>query len=184
MTAIVGTSEDGVGDTLTLAAAGDETAFATIVAQHHAGMTRVAYLVSGDLDIADDAVATAWRIAWRRLSTVRDPGRLRPWLITVAANEARQLARRRRRRALREIPIERGDDPAGNDPAMRVGDLDLEAALDRLDPDDRALLALRYVAGFDATELGRATGRTASGTRVRLYRLLTRLRHELGDDDD
>ena len=68
------------------------------------------------------------------------------------------------------------------DPAGRVADLDLSNALARLDPDDRTLLALRYVAGFDSTELGKATGRSASGTRARLARLLDRLRTELGDD--
>jgi DNA-directed RNA polymerase specialized sigma24 family protein len=70
----------------------------------------------------------------------------------------------------------------GVDPAGAVGDLDLTNALARLDPDDRALLALRYVAGFDSTELARATGRSPSGTRARLARLLGRLRTELSDD--
>ena len=71
---------------------------------------------------------------------------------------------------------------SGLDPAGQVGDLDLANALARLDPDDRALLALRYVAGFDSTELARATGRSPSGTRARLARLLGRLRTELSDD--
>ena len=38
--------------------------------------------------------------------------------------------------------------------------MDLAHAFARLAPDDRALLSMRYVAGFDATELGRATGRS------------------------
>lgn len=70
----------------------------------------------------------------------------------------------------------------GVDPAGHVRDLDLANALTKLDPDDRALLALRYVAGFDSTELARATGRSPSGTRARLARLLDRLRTELSDD--
>ena len=70
----------------------------------------------------------------------------------------------------------------GVDPASHVRDLDLANALAMLDPDDRALLALRYVAGFDSTELARATGRSPSGTRARLARLLDRLRTELSDD--
>ena len=51
----------------------------------------------------------------------------------------------------------------------------------RLEPDDRALLAMRYVAGFDATELAAATGISPSGTRSRLERLLRRLREDLDD---
>ena len=186
MTTSVGIRED---EALAHAVAGDEAAFARIVAAHHVSMTKVAYLVCGDLDLADEAVASAWVIAWRRIGTVRQPDRLGSWLASVAANEARQLTRRRRRRAIREIRIELGSDlgspgyPAAADPASLAPDFDLERALARLDPDDRALLALRYIAGLNATELGRATGRSASGTRVRLARLLARLRMELSDDD-
>jgi DNA-directed RNA polymerase specialized sigma24 family protein len=67
----------------------------------------------------------------------------------------------------------------GMDPGARAQDLDLVNALATLRPDDRALLALRYVAGFDSFELARATGRSASGTRARLARLVAKLRTEL-----
>ena len=50
-----------------------------------------------------------------------------------------------------------------------------------MSPEDRALIALRYVAGFDSTELARALQMSPSGTRARLARLLGRLRSELGD---
>ena len=40
--------------------------------------------------------------------------------------------------------------------------------MDRLDPDDRALLAMRYVVGFDSNELAIATGMSPSGIRQRL----------------
>ncbi len=58
---------------------------------------------------------------------------------------------------------------------------DLRNALEGLDPDERALLAMRYVAGFNATELSTVIGLTPSGTRNRLERLLSRLRQELSD---
>jgi RNA polymerase sigma factor (sigma-70 family) len=101
--------------------------------------------------------------------------------VSIAANEARQLVRRRRRRVVVELAVAGASTP-DVDPAGRVADLDLANALAALDPDDRALLALRYVAGFDATELAKAIGRSPSGTRARLARLLDRLRTELRDD--
>jgi RNA polymerase sigma factor (sigma-70 family) len=173
--------EDKLAGAVALAAAGDEVAFARIVQAHHDDMTRVCFVICGDLDIADEAVQAAWPIVWRKVGGLRDPSRLRPWLVSIAANEARLLIRRRRRRTVVELGI--ADAAASDvDPAGRVGDLDLTNALARLDPDDRALLALRYVAGFDSTELARATGRSPSGTRARLARLLARLRTELRDD--
>jgi len=47
--------------------------------------------------------------------------------------------------------------------------------------DDRTLLAMRYVAGFDATEIADALGSSPAAIRQRLKRLLDRLREELTD---
>ena len=59
--------------------------------------------------------------------------------------------------------------------------VDLAHALARLDAEDRALIAMRYLAGLGSDEIARATGRSASGVRARLSRLLARLRQELSD---
>ena len=161
---------------------GEGAAFASIVRLHDADMTRVCFVICGDLDLAEEAVAAAWPIAWKKLGSLRDPERLRPWLVSVAANEARQLLRRQRRRSVVELSVAARPDRSAPDSWGSVADLDLANSLARLKPEDRTLLALRYVAGFDSTELARATGRSASGTRARLARLLDRLRTELRDD--
>jgi RNA polymerase sigma factor (sigma-70 family) len=165
------------------AAAGDAAAFASIVVANHEDMRRVCMVVAGDDGIAEDAVAAAWSIAWRKLGSLRDPARLRPWLVSVAVNEARQMLRARKRRSLIEVPVIRVDERSGGlDPGSTINAIDLRNALARLHPNDRALLAMRYLAGFDATELAYATGRSPSGTRARLARLLQRLERELGDE--
>lgn len=163
------------------AVSGDVAAFARIVAEHHDDMARVCFVICGDRDMAQDAVQAAWPIAWRKLSSLREPDRLRPWLVTIAANEARQAMRRRRRYGVVEIDVA---DVGGeeHDPFRRATRIDLAAALRRLSPEDRSVLALRYVSGFDATEIGRAMGMSASGVRSRLARAAARLRLELGDD--
>ena len=182
MAVMTNSADDPIARAVVLAARGDEAAFARIVDAHHADMVRVAFVICGDLDLADEAVQAAWLIAWRKLGTLRDAERLRPWLVAVAATQARTLLRRQRRRTVVEISVPGANPADALDPAARAADLDLADALLRLSPDDRALLALRYVAGFDSTELGPATGRSASGTRARLARLLDRLRSELRDD--
>lgn len=163
------------------AAAGDAGAFARIVADHHDDMARVCFVICGDQDMAQDAAQAAWPIAWQKLSSLREPERLRPWLVAIAANEARQVMRRQRRHQVVEIDVaDVGSD--AHDPARRAVRSDLATALRRLSPEDRALLALRHVSGFDATEIGRALGMSASGVRSRLARAAARLRSELGDD--
>src|SRR6185369_8016661 len=90
------------------AADGDELAFARIVAAHHDDMARVAYVMCGEVDLAQEAVQSAWTKAWTRLDTIRDMDRLKPWLVSIAANEAKQLVRSRSRRRVREIPMPDG----------------------------------------------------------------------------
>lgn len=163
------------------ALAGDELAFAVIVDRHQVPMTRVAYVVCGDLDLAEEAVQAAWPVVWRRLHTVRDPERLGAWLASVAVNEARQLGRRQRRRTVVEISVAGDHTKGAPDPAHRIEDLDLGIAMAKLSPDDRALLALRYVAGLNSSELAGTFRMSASGLRRRLARLLEGLRSELRD---
>lgn len=161
---------------------GDQVAFARIVASNHEDMRRVCLYVARDRAIADEAVQAAWSIAWRKLGSLKEPERLRPWLASIATNEARKLLQRRNRRARVEVVTDAFGSAGGIDPATGISRLDVRAALGRLDPEDRALIALRYIAGFNATELSAALGITPSGTRNRLERLLDRLRQELSDD--
>ncbi|MCJ7711527.1 MAG: sigma-70 family RNA polymerase sigma factor [Chloroflexi bacterium] len=163
------------------AAAGDAMAFARIVAAHHDDMARVCFVICGDQEMAQDAVQAAWHIAWRKLGSLRETGNLRPWLVTIAANEVRQVMRRQRRHHVVQIEVaDVGSDT--HDPSTRAAHADLAVALRRLTPEDRELLALRHVSGFDATEIGKALGMSASGVRSRLARVAARLRLELGDD--
>jgi RNA polymerase sigma-70 factor, ECF subfamily len=168
-------------DVLAAVVDGDEVVFRRLIALHHDDMRRVCAYVSGDLAIAEDATQAAWVIAWKRFDQVREPSHLRPWLITVAANEAKKLLRKRRTRSRFEVTTDASLEPGGRDPATGVSGLDLREAISRLDPDDRALIAMRYVAGFDSNELADATGRKPAAVRQRLKRLLDRLREDLND---
>lgn len=168
-----------VASMVELAAAGDEQAFARIVVTHRPEMLRVGYVVTGDWAMAEDAAQAALWIAWRKLPGLRDAASLRPWLLAVTANEARAILRRQRRHPVVQLVL--ADDraaPAG-DPGDGIDAVDLANALHRLDPDDRALVALRYLADLDSTQIGELTGRSASGVRTRLARVLDRLQKEL-----
>lgn len=162
-----------------LAAAGDKAAFTRLVETFHADMARLAYFVcGGNRELAEDAVQSAWAIAWSRLGSLRDPGRIRAWLLSVTANEARQLLRRQRQ--VTAVQLDFAEDRlAGPDPYASAATLDMTKVLARLKPEERTLVALRYAAGLDSAEIGVVLGVSASGVRSRLDRLLDRLRAEL-----
>jgi RNA polymerase sigma-70 factor, ECF subfamily len=172
-------AEVTVGDALVRSAAmGDEAAFARLVADHHAALARVAFVICGDAELTGDAVQTAWSIAWRRIGSLRDPSRVRAWLVAIAANEARKLARQRRRATIVDISAALADADDG-DPVASLDLIDLAMALRGLRPDERALLALRYVAGLDSREIAVALRLSPSGVRSRLSRIVERLRVDL-----
>jgi DNA-directed RNA polymerase specialized sigma24 family protein len=141
MVTMTGSMTETSAGLMRLAVDGDELAFAGLVDAHHADMSSVCFVVTGgDAELTEEAVQSAWPIAWRKMHTIRDPERLRPWLISIAVNEARQLARRRRRGRVLEISVAR--DPSTTtpvDPGSHVGDIDLRNALARMNPEDRAL---------------------------------------------
>jgi len=169
-----------VASTIALAGGGDEAAFGRLVATYHADMARVAFVACGDRELAEDAVQSAWLVAWHKLQSLRDPDRIRPWLLSVTANEARQLLRRRHGPVV-EIQVDVPGDTR-SDPSTGVERLDLRRALAHLSPEDRALLAMHYVADLRSDELATAVGTSPSAARMRLCRAIDRLRKELRDD--
>lgn len=172
-------------DLVEAAATGDEAAFTELVARHHQDMLRVAYVICRESALAEDAAQAAWAIAWRRIGDVRDPAQIRGWLVAVAANEARRTMRSRRPMireiSVGDIQLERVPDVRSDPMADAIASSDLRRVLQSLDPTDRALIALRYVAELSSEDIGRALGMSSSGARGRLSRLLLRLRGELRD---
>jgi RNA polymerase sigma-70 factor (ECF subfamily) len=170
-----------IASTVERAIEGDELAFARIVGAYHLDLVRVAYVICGDEALAEEATQASWWVAWRKMRSLREPDRIKGWLVAVAANEARKLVRREHRHRIVELRVDHAP-PAGVDDAGEIDHVDLANALSRLTPDERALVALRYAAELDSSELGSLLGLSPSGVRSRLSRLLDRLRRELGHD--
>ena len=58
-------------------------------------------LLSGESD-REDAVQSAIEKAWRKADSLREPNKLKPWLVRILVNECHEVLRRRKR----EIPTE------------------------------------------------------------------------------
>lgn len=153
-----------------------EAAFTALVTDHHRDLVRLAYAMVGDPDVANDVAQSAWTAAWRNRSRLREPEKVRGWLLTIAANEARRWLRRRRLLQLIPLVDDRRSTFAAGQPEDQI---DLVEALQRLPPRDREMLARRYALGETSREIGELVGMSDSGVRVRIGRLLDSLRKEL-----
>jgi RNA polymerase sigma-70 factor, ECF subfamily len=137
-----------------------------------------------DRALADDLLGDVFETAVRRreeLVRADDPA---AWLFGVARRKA-LAAHRRRFRA--RVAFERLVHLRA--PAAEESDADTVLAvrdvLSRtVSPDDRALLILRYVHGFDAPALARITGRSPEAVRQRLARASRRVREAWTEEVD
>lgn len=155
----------------------DERAFDALFEDASDMLVRLSIVICGSRELAEDAVQNAWETAWQRRSDLRDGKKAKAWLVAIAANEARMLARRGRLRLRIESILAR--DRSDSVQPIDGASTDLRAALAKLSAEDRSLLALRYVAGYTSPEIADITGSTPGVVRVRLSRLHRRLRKDL-----
>jgi RNA polymerase sigma factor (sigma-70 family) len=157
----------------------DSESFVEIVSLYHADFLRLAGAMTGDAELARDIAQSAWVAAWQHRSELRDPAKLRGWLLTITANQARAALRKRRLQSWLRISA---TTETAQPTDLAESRLDLIAALQRLPVRDRQILALRYALGETSAEIGRQCGLAESAVRVRIGRLLRRLREDLGND--
>lgn len=157
----------------------DQAAFTRLVVTFDRDLLRLAYVITGSHQAAEDAAQAAWERLWWKPPHLREPAKLRSWLLTVCANEARQAGRRQRRGAALEAIAAPGSEPNADLSADLV---DLQVALARMAMADRELLALRFAVGLASAEIAEHLGLSPEGARTRIHRLLQRLRRELSHD--
>jgi RNA polymerase sigma factor (sigma-70 family) len=157
-----------------------EEDFGTIVAPLLDPGFRLAMVMLGDRGAAEDAVQEAAVKAWRGWDRLRG-GRqaLRPWFLSIVANECRMTRRRRWWTTLRlaELPAARRSDGAGEE------ELELRAAIRKLPAADQLPLFLFYYLDLPLEEVARVLGVSRGAARSRLYRAVARLRPELADQE-
>lgn len=166
------------------AAGGDEAAYEELVANNRALAVRTAVLM-GAGDEADDVVQEAFVKAYRRLSTFRGDASFRSWLLTIVANETRNLHRSRQRRTgLMERAAARADQPDESDLALD-GALSAErraelvSALRQLSPADRDVIVYRYLLDMSEAETAALLDRPKGTVKSRANRALAKLRTQL-----
>jgi RNA polymerase sigma-70 factor, ECF subfamily len=166
---------------------GDHTAVAEMYKAYSGPMFVTAYSLLGDRELAADAVQRAFVQAWQAAPTFDPTRQLKPWLYAITRRAAVDVYRRERRIA-NQVSL---DDSRDFDTTLSTEDPDLDQAwqawqvreaLDKLHPDERAVLQLAYYDGYSQSEiakllhvaLGTVKSRTARAQR-RLTELLTHL---------
>jgi RNA polymerase sigma factor (sigma-70 family) len=127
-----------------------------------------------DRPAAEDATMAAFERAYRRRESF-DPrrGSRRAWLFGIARNAALDELRRRKRTA--PLIGELADERAGeqDDPLQRAA---VRAAVAGLEPRERELVTLKFIAGLSNAEIAEVIGTSATNAGTRLHRVIVKLR--------
>ena len=166
-------SEPGDTELLRQVGLGSERAFRLLWDRYGRAVYGVCHLELREAAAAEDATQEAFTRIWRRAAQF-DPGRgaAPAWILTVARNAARNVARARRpSEDLADHPPETIE---GHE--QRVADrFWVEAALTHLPPDELAVIQLAFFDDLSHGQIAKRTGEPLGTIKTRIRRALGRL---------
>lgn len=175
---------------------GETAAFERLVDLHQGRLFRIAFMVLGDRQDAEDVVQESLVLAWRRLELLEDPSAFRGWVAQICTRRATDVVRRLARRgtsAAADEDLEAGADAPANvssvsparpaDPArsalvnaqMRA----LAEILGALDPSLRTCWVLREIDGMSYGEICRVVDAPEPTVRGRIARARAQIVREM-----
>ena len=161
----------------------DESAWAAIVRTYQEPVFRLAYLILGDRYEAEDAAQEALLRAYRALDRF-DLGRpLKPWLLSIAANTAKNRRRatwRYYKTLKRLFRLEEGIVADPHESLTAASDSQrLWTAVRQLPDNDQQVIYLRYFLELSVEETAAALEIAPGTVKSRLYRALARLKRRI-----
>lgn len=158
---------------------GDDKAFERLVERYQGRLRYFVRGLLGEADKAEDVLQNVWLTVLRKLSSLRTPEAFSVWLYRIARNKAlNELRSEKRYVALREdAPIpnmsEQQEEFSAQDAAK------IHAALERIRPEHREVLTLRFLEQMSYEEIAAVVGCNIGTVRSRLYYGKRALRREM-----
>jgi RNA polymerase sigma factor (sigma-70 family) len=160
----------------------DRAAFVALVEPVLPAAYRLAAAMLRSETEAEDVVQEAMFRAWRHFGRFRSTSEMKPWLLSIVANECRRQRGSRWWSVTRSATLDSGE-PAEAEVSAQAAEL--RRAVGRLPHDQRLVLVLRYYLDLSFAEVGRVLNVTTKAAKSRTYRALERLRlspEVLGDE--
>ena len=158
---------------LPAASGGDRAAFDALIGPLVEIGFRLAVSILDSRADAEDAVQEATIKAWRNLDRLKDQAAVRPWFLTIVANQCRSMRRTRWWSVVKVADPER----AAEGPEKEViQTIDVASALRTLSREDRTALFLRFYLDLPLDEVAAVLGISETAAKSRVHRATQRLR--------
>ncbi|HEY3393849.1 MAG TPA: sigma-70 family RNA polymerase sigma factor [Lacipirellulaceae bacterium] len=159
--------------------AGDEPAFSELVVLYHARLHSYLRTLLKPTHAVDDALQEVWFDVFRSVPQLADPSAFSTWVYRIAHNRAmREL---RRRRPL-HMPLEGNELCAESEQSANIPEINaarIHAALDRLVPEHREVLLLRFMEDMSYKDIASVIGCQVGTVRSRIHYAKCALRRAL-----
>jgi RNA polymerase sigma-70 factor, ECF subfamily len=161
---------------------GDEDAFEALVRATGDRCVGIAYRILRDVDLAEDAVQSAYVSAWRELRSLREPDRFEAWLHRTLTRACYEEARKSRRYVanIRALPIESSYAP--EDVLTVVYRDQLDRGIRRLSVEQRAVLVFHHYLGLTLAEVADRLDIPIGTVKSRLHHATNAMRAALDAD--
>lgn len=170
---------------------GNRSAFAQLVDQFHSDVFRMVYYRIRSRSDAEDIAQDVFLKAFQKISTVKDPGRFRGWLFSIALNRIRDFQRKKRFRSLfkaeeenieSRAPVEtESDEPEALEHVLKEDFWrQIRSMLDKLSKMEREVFLLRFFDHLNLNEIAGVMKKNESTIKTHLYRALAKFRKEPG----
>ncbi len=157
---------------------GDQADFTSFVRARQDALVRFGYVLTGDVQAAEDLVQTALAKLYLKWDTIREVEALDAWVRRVMVNEHTSWWRRhwRHREVLDRDPLLRRDPPSAPE---HIPDRDLWGFVLSLPTRQRAAVALRFYEDLSEAQTAAILGCSPGTVKSHTHRALTTLRARL-----
>jgi RNA polymerase sigma-70 factor (ECF subfamily) len=168
---------------------GDQDAYGELMSAYQGIAFRTAYLLTRNAADAEDAAQDAFVKAFYALGRFRRGAELRPWLLRIVANEARNRRRSAGRRGNLTLRAAAAIPSGGAAPSPETSVLDaarsatLLDAVNGLREEERDVVVCRYFLELSEEETAETLGLRKGTVKSRLSRGLAHLRQRMEADD-
>lgn len=140
---------------------------------------RLAYSYVRNKETALDIVQDSILKALKSIDRLEEITYLKTWFYRIIINTAIDFIRKNRRMTVMDDDILSIHLPQSED---EMTDMDLQDAIDRLSPQYKTLIILRFFEDLKIEEIATITDQNINTVKTRLYSALKKLRIEVGED--
>ncbi len=166
---------------------GDPLAFEQLVREHMHIVLGLAYNYVGNFSTAEDIAQETFAQAFQSLSSLRDEGRFKVWLLKIARNKCIDAIRRdphwisldQNKELQKEIS--RKSIPRDEELESGFSEEELLQAVKSLREDYREIFVMKHIDNLSYKEISTILGMTVSAVGEKLYRVRSMIREKLED---